>query len=385
MTTSASSHDPHFPPGAPWDGRADPRWTVRIAEPGALISSVPALLGFHPHRSLVAICISGTRIGAVMRHDLILDGDRDSGVMDVVLDQFAAVAAREGADRMVAVMVDDRIPVRSRTADLRQHAALGERFRDVLTGAGVELAAVHVCRAIAIGAMWQDLAGPSRGVLPDPTASHVAAVQVMGGRAIRGAREELEEVVEPAASPERAHIADLVDRARENGLREPARARAAADPDRVDRESLERVLARIAELESGETPSPQECAELALALECPRVRDALLALAAGAQADAAEQMWIHLAKILPDPERAEPLSLLGYSAYVRGDGPMAGVALCAALGADPCHRLANLLDDALQAGLRPELLRDLAVIGRQAAEEIGVEFPPIERLSPGGV
>ncbi|QCQ90810.1 DUF4192 domain-containing protein [Rhodococcus sp. SGAir0479] len=386
MTTPASSHDSHFPPDASWDGAADRQSRVRISDPGALISSVPALLGFHPHRSLVAICLSGTRVGAVMRHDLVLGGGADGRVMDLVLEQFAAVAAREEADRMLAVMVDDRIPVRARDADLEPYAGVAARLRDALGRSAIALAAVHVCRRIETGAAWQDLTGTSRGTVPDPTASQVAAAQVIGGRAIRGSREELEAVIEPAPLREQARVAALVDRAREDGLREPTRSCAVADPLRADRVSLEGVLAEIARFESDdEPPSPHECARLALALEIPRVRDSLLALAAGSHAGAAEQLWIHLARVLPDPERAEPLSLLGYSAYVRGDGPMAGVALYAALAADPCHRLANLLDDALQAGLRPDLLRDLAVIGHQVAEEIGVQLPPLDPLSTGGV
>lgn len=387
MTTPASSHDSPFPPDAFWEGSGTGPCTVRISDPGALISAVPALLGFHPHRSLVAICLSGTRVGAVLRHDLVLGAGPDSPVMDLVLDQFAAVAVREQADRMLAVMVDDRIPVRAgQFEDLDEHRSVAERFRDVLDHAGVELAGVHVCGRIALGAPWQDLTGTSRGVLPDPTASQVAAVQVMGGRAIRGSRMELEAVIDPASPRDQARVADLIDRAREERFGESGCTPDTTDPARADRNRLEYVLSSIAQFESDEEPpSPRECAELALALEIPRVRDSLLALADGVQAAAAEQLWIHLSRVLPDPERAEPLSLLGYSAYVRGDGPMAGVALCAALAADPCHRLANLLDDALQAGLRPDRLRDLAVVGCQVAKEIGVELSPPGPLSPRSV
>jgi hypothetical protein len=59
------------------------------------------------------------------------------------------------------------------------------------------------------------------------------------------------------------------------------------------------------------------------------------------------------------------LALLAVSAYVRGDGPLTGVALSAALAADPGHRMAGLLDVALHGGVRPEELR--AVIAKAAA------------------
>lgn len=387
MTTSAFSHDSHVPPGPHHAGAGfGTRCAVRISDPGTLISSVPALLGFHPRRSLVAICLAGTSVGAVMRHDLVLDEPGHAGgVMDLVLEQFAAVAVREGADRMLVVVVDDRIPPRARAADLAGYATIADGFRELLHRSAIELSAVHVCSRIEAGAPWQDLAGANRGILPDPTASAVAAAQVLEGRAIRGSREELEAVVDPASPDVQELIADLIDTAREDGTRGVALTRAAADPEQADREGLEYVLTRIAQHDSGDEISPEECAELALALENLTVRDSLLALSAGAQADAAEQMWVHLARTLPDPERAEPLTLLGYSAYLRGDGPMAGVALCAALAADPCHRLAGLLDDALQAGIRPTALRDLAAVGHGIANDLGVQLPPLGPLPLGGV
>ena len=42
-----------------------------------------------------------------------------------------------------------------------------------------------------------------------------------------------------------------------------------------------------------------------------------------------------LARTLPDPWRIEALVLLAFSAYARGDGPLAGVSLEAALRSDP--------------------------------------------------
>ncbi|MDH6680798.1 hypothetical protein M2284_005028 [Rhodococcus sp. LBL1] len=387
MTTSAFSHDSHSPSDPYRAGSGfGTRCAVRISDPGTLISAVPALLGFHPRRSLVAICLTGTSVGAVMRHDLLLDEPGDAGgVMDLVLDQFAAVAVREGADRMLAVVVDDRIPTQARPADLAAHVAIMATFRELLHRSGIDLSAVHICSRIEAGAPWRDLVGADRGILPDPTASAVAAAQVLEGRAIRGSREELEAVLDPASPEVQERIADLIDAAREDSPRRVALTRAAGDPDTADREVLEYVLTRIAQHESGDEISPEENAELALALENLTVRDSLLALSAGAKAPAAEQMWVHLARTLPDPERAEPLALLGYSAYLRGDGPMAGVALCAALAADPCHRLAGLLDDALQAGVRPAALRDLASVGYRIAHDLGVQLPPLEPLPLGGV
>ncbi|CAM2913270.1 DUF4192 domain-containing protein [Prescottella defluvii] len=387
MTTPAFSHDSPCPHdrARPGDSEIGTPRAVRISDPGDLISAVPALLGFHPRRSLVAICLTGTSVGAVMRHDLVLhDRGEVSPVMGLVLEQFAAVGIREGADRVLVVVVDDRIPPRPRTGDLARHRAIVDRFRELLHAGGIELVAAHLVPAVQAGVPWHDLDGERRGTVPDPNASAVAAAQVLGGRAIRGSREELEAVLTPMPS-EQACIAEIIDAAREAKVRGHALARTAFDPDGAERADLELVLARIAALDAGAEITLQDSADMALALENPDVRDALLALAVGDHADAAEQMWIRLGRTLPDPERAEPLALLGYSSYVRGDGPMAGVALCAALEADPGHRLANLLDDALQAGIRPGALRDLADLGHSVARDLGVTMPFRGGLPPGGV
>ena len=47
------------------------------------------------------------------------------------------------------------------------------------------------------------------------------------------------------------------------------------------------------------------------------------------------------------------------SAYLRGDGPLAGIALEAVLAENPHHRMAGMLDTALQSGVRPDEIREL--------------------------
>jgi hypothetical protein len=83
-----------------------------------------------------------------------------------------------------------------------------------------------------------------------------------------------------------------------------------------------------------------------------------------------------LCRALPAPWRVEALVLLAFSAYSRGDGPLAGVALEAALRDGGDHRMASMLDTALQSGLRPEKIRDLALTGYRLADQLGVDLPP---------
>ncbi|HZE18361.1 MAG TPA: DUF4192 domain-containing protein, partial [Mycobacterium sp.] len=40
------------------------------------------------------------------------------------------------------------------------------------------------------------------------------------------------------------------------------------------------------------------------------------------------------------------------------------------------HRMAGMLDTALQSGMRPERIRELALTGYRLAERMGVRLPP---------
>lgn len=149
-----------------------------------------------------------------------------------------------------------------------------------------------------------------------------------------------------------------------------------ADSVGCSRQDVENALAAAARVADGQSLSDTELARLGCALGDARVRDMLYALAVGENAGAAESLWALLARVLPEPWRVEALVLLAFSAYARGDGPLAGVSLQAALCCEPGHRMAGMLDTALQSGLRPEHIRDIAVTGYQRAEQLGIRLPP---------
>ncbi|WP_072687688.1 DUF4192 domain-containing protein [Rhodococcus marinonascens] len=379
MTTPAFPSSSNFSDN-PVGGRSPDQFAVRLSHPGELFAAVPALLGFRPEHSIVAVCLSGrptSTVGAVMRHDLILGGGAvPTEPMSAVLKQFGAVCEREKATGVLLLLVDDRFDDQ-RATSRAELAAIVEEFEELLESGPTELIDVLITAEIASGCEWLSLlAGGAHGAQTDPSSSHVAVAQVLGGRAIRSSRGDLEATIESGPALERMQIAALIDGARETTALKGELAERAADPGRSHRRELESVLSAIARLSSGERLLAPDCAELARALDNVKVRDSALALAVGACADEAEQLWILLARNLPDPERANAAVLLGYSAYVRGDGPLAGIALGAALDSDPGHVLATLLDGALQSGLRPTAVRDLAVTGYECAKKIGVGLPP---------
>jgi hypothetical protein len=191
---------------------------------------------------------------------------------------------------------------------------------------------------------------------------------VLDGRRLYARRAELQEVIEVAEPSRTEVLAAIIGEDTEDRTERP---------DRAARADVEAAIAAAARVADAVDLDDDELARLAWALTDLRVRDTLYALAVGENAGQAEALWALLSRTLPEPWRAEALVLLAFSAYARGDGPLAGVSLEAALRVDPTHRMAGMLDTALQSGLRPEKIRDLAVTGYRLADRHGVQLPPM--------
>jgi len=335
-----------------------------LDRPGVLIAALPAVLGFVPEESLVLVTAAHGEMGAVMRADLGSDQAGDS------LGHLAEMAAASGAEIAIAVIVDDRGAACQMCAE--EYRDLAHQLAVELATRDVELFAVHVVDKVAAGGRWYCADGcGSSGVVEDPAASPIAAAAVLDGRRLYTRRSELVAVVEPADPERSAELARVIEQ------------RGQLDPDRPDsqtRSDIEHAFACAEQIGRGRPLAEDPLARLALALTDPRVRDTLYALAVGDHAGSAESLWADLARRLPEPWRVEALVLLAFSAYARGDGPLAGISLDAALRGVPWHRMATMLDKALQSGMRPEQIRELASTGYRLAEQLGIRLPPSRRF-----
>lgn len=334
----------------------------RLNRPGALIAALPAVLGFVPEKSLVLVSLEGGRMGAVMRVDL-------SEALPDGVGQLAEVAANSGADTAVAVIVDADGALCPMCND--DHRRLCEALSAALNDHGVALDAAHVVDRVEAGGTWHCVDGcGDRGSVEDPVASPLAAAAVLEGRRLYGRRADLKAVVAVTDPTRTATLGDLI------GAHANRRdADWTSDPDGCGRLDVEAAIAAAAQVANGGELRDEELAALACGITDVAVRDTLYALAVGAVADQAETLWAVLARTLPEPWRVEALVLLAFSAYARGDGPLAGVSLESALRADPSHRMAQMLDTALQSGMRPEQIRELAGTGYRLAKRLGVQLP----------
>jgi len=324
---------------------------VRVDEPGDLIAALPHLLAFHPADSVVVVAMGGGRpstVGLTLRVSLPAPRHRHA-----VARQLMAPVAEHDAHSVAVVVVGGG------SADppgALPHRGLVDVLEETARAKGVSLACALWTPTTAKGARWfcYDHEGCS-GTVPDPDGSELAAASAAAGLVTFPSREAFAEVVAPDDDAALARREALLDRESEE-----------VDPARLDvpgflRRSVELVDRAVVDAVDRAGPlTDDQVVELAVALSDLRVRDASLAFAIGSRAMAAERLWAELTRACPAPERAEPASLLAFSAYLRGDGALASVALEQAECAYPGHRLASLLRNALDAGLPPRHLEAMA-------------------------
>jgi len=339
------------------------REDFQLNRPGAVIAALPAVLGFVPEKSLVLISIDDGELGSVMRVDL-------SEALPDRIGPLAEVASAAGPEAAIAVIVDAEgagCPMCN-----EEYRALCATLTDELAQHDIVVWAAHVVDRVAAGGRWHCVDGcGAGGVVDDPSASPLAVAAVLDGRRLYARRADLQAVVAVDERAGSAVLAGLID---EHCASRQAAHR--ADPTACVRRDVENAMAAAGRVGDGQQLADAELARLACALGDVEVRDTLYALAVGQRAGEAESLWALLSRSLPTPWRVEALVLVAFSAYVRGDGPLAGVALEAALRCQPDHRMAGMLDTALQSGLRPEHIRKLAVTGYRLAERLGVRLPP---------
>ena len=333
-----------------------------LNRPGALIAALPAVLGFVPEKSLVLVTVDRGELGCVVRVDLSLE-------LTQSVSHIADVAAAAKPDSAIAVVIDEDGAACPMCND--DYRALADKLVSALAKRGIELLAVHVVDRVAADGRWHCVDGcGSAGTVDDPSASPLAVAAVLDGRRLYARRSELQDVVAVVDPARAAALARIIRRGKQRAQHPSDRREDAA------RRDIEGVIAAAARFADGDILTDADLARLAWSLADTRVRDTLYALAVGESAQAAESLWAMLSRTLPEPWRVEALVLLAFSAYARGDGPLAGVSLEAALRCAPTHRMAGMLDTGLQSGLRPEQIREVAVSGYRLAARLGVKLPP---------
>lgn len=298
-----------------------------VNSPKTLIENLPALLGFVPVLSFILVLLDKARsISSVLRLDL---ADLQANASELV-----AMVVDQRAGSVIAVIVDDK-------GGSEEHLQLAADIQAMFDGVGVEVLGISAVPSIAAGQRWSCPDGcGAGGVLDDPMSSPLAAEMVLHGRHIARRREALEALV-AADSTRGEQVMSLAD------FTVPVDVQGATGL----------AAAAVHKLRKGESVDDAHLAAIASALPDLQVRDRLLAFAGTDESADCEVLWGVLARVLTGTPRAAALTLLGLFAYLRGEGPLAGVALEAALDEEPGYSLAQLAVTALRTGMSPSDIR----------------------------
>ena len=359
---------------------------IRISGPAGLLATVPSMLGFHPTKSLVLLCLSGDRrrVGPVARVDLPQGHDRAMAA------HLTGHALRH-ADEVVVVSHQDS----------RRRPPLLDDLLTELARAGVDvLDAIVVRGGRARPALSAAMERSHPGIpLPDandPTVRALSAAGALAGRSVLADRGELRKSI-AGPTGERLLAAD-------HGIDEAAAGRTGRGPDGhlpaadgrptgpsdppepvpqpgwvPDPVSALVELAFTQVVRSGQV-AVEVATSLAVELTDVLVRDAIL-VTAMAEVD---RPWlpalIACATWIPDPMAPPLCSVLAMVAYRHGDGALAQVAVDRCLAAEPGHRLARTMIAIMAAGIRPEELERIAsATGSSPPSEPDPEQPDEQR------
>jgi len=289
----------------------------------------------------VVIAIGGPhhRVRLAFRYDLPDPPDRDLAA--AIADHTVTLLRRQQLTTAVVIGYGPGTLV-TPVADLT---------RDVLPPAGIGLQDVL---RVQDGRYWSYLCTepsccPAEG-RPASPAHPAAAVLAQAGLPAAASRAALAATLAPLHGP----AADAMEQATARAERAAARQLTGSGPDALDAAGLAAVREAIACYRGGgHLTDPGEFARLGLVLTSLRVRDDAWARMDPAHRDAHLRLWTDLTRRARPGYVAGPASLLAFTAWQAGDGALANLALDRALADDPGYSMAELLRDALAAGLPP--------------------------------
>ncbi|GAA1021441.1 MULTISPECIES: DUF4192 domain-containing protein [Amycolatopsis] len=337
-----------------------------LRNPADLIASLPYLLGFRPADSLVLLGhrVPGTTIGLMLRADLPAR-ELQAEQADALIPRFANREHNGVTVVLVGGSADENGP---------PHREFLAELQRVLARHSLRLFHALWASEIEPGAEWACYLDPDcGGVVPDPQETVIAAATTEAGFVVFRSREELAAVLQPRCPEAITRRAELLASSPEP-LYSPGMSRS----DVLDAAVTELRDAFLRQRRGAGPPDDDQAVRLAHALMFTPIRDACMALAVPPHTSLtreAEEVWLTLVRELPPPHRAEAALYLGYTALMRGEGALAGMALANAVEADPDHMVAQLLQTAWNIGTDPAKLAGLADLS--TAVDLGLS-PPSE-------
>jgi hypothetical protein len=188
-----------------------------------------------------------------------------------------------------------------------------------------------------------------------PVLGLVQAEQVATGRAVLPSRDDLVRSLAPPLLLAAAEAEQRLEQAAQAWLRSRAEHGAAA----VRRSTLDHAQVLLDRVAAGAPVGAVDAAALTVALADVQARDAVATLILTREEELLS-LLVQVARQVVAPHDAPVCTLLAWTAYARGEGALANVALDRVLGGCPDDSLALLLRAALDGGVHPDEVRSLA-------------------------
>jgi len=313
---------------------------VRAKGPADLLAIVPGLLGFHPERSVVLLTVGAARNPFHARVDL----PHDPVEVELLAAHLTDVASRNGVTTVAGLLYTE-------------DAGLAEAFGSELAGRlGAD--AVHlVCLVRADGERWWPLGGDPDGPgTPYDLAAHPLTAQtVLDGTVVLSSRQALADTLVARDPEEVARVGDLGDAVMTRlglALESSRDRRATRHHLGMEGRWVRRRVCRF--LDDGCRLDEHDVARLAtVASISVEIRDVAWAEMTHATARRHVDLWRDVVRRIPPHLRAAPAALLGFAAWLSGDGALAWCGVDCALEAEQGYSLAVLLSDALTRAVPP--------------------------------
>jgi hypothetical protein len=313
--------------------RSKPTCTVR--DIGEVVNALPSMFGFPPQDSLVALGLRGKRVCFGMRVDLDEVEDRD-----VAAEYVVGHLQHQRADGAIVIAVGQPLDVGRELV-----LAIESRLHAARRNDGRRLNVQPVAGGWATDdRFWVSMAGgdpdgyPYRRSLDHP----VSLQAIAEGQEIVASRAELEAKLEPFGGIRRRWLD-----ASAGSIAE--RCDAATD-DELSKE-VERV---VHDLLAGRPVADGPILRVAYAITRIPVRDSAWGLITPDNARDMVRVWMHVARIA-SPDWAPPaLSLVAFTAWLRGDGAFAVTAAQRALQLAPGYSMARLMMTTATSGFSPD-------------------------------
>jgi hypothetical protein len=318
---------------------------IKARDPGTIIAVVPHLLGFHPASSLVVIGVAGPhgRIRLAFRYDL--PDPPDQAQARTIAEHAAGAFSREHLTAAVVIGYGTGELVTPVTDVIRhQLPRAGIRLGDVLR--------------VQDGRFWSYLCTEPSCCPPDGTPinpTHPASITLDElGLTAAASRDDIAAVIAPIAGDHAGQMATAV---RDAELAHADQV-AAAGADAAWGQLMRVVKDAIACYRDGGTITDHlQLARIALALTAMPIRDDAWARMQPRHCQDHLRLWTGLTRHAQPRYVAAPASLLAFTAWQDGNGPLANLALDRAQDDDPGYTMAQLIRDALNAGLPPSAAR----------------------------